>query len=316
MDTYKINGNNFTYAICKNKITEGGYSTVHIGKCDKMHTPLAIKKINKMKLLANGIKMLSTEIEIVKEMMKHTHPNVVSYYDIIDEINTLYIVMEYCDGGDLSSLFIKIPLKYEYVKYYFSQIVNALKFLTEHNIIHRDIKPKNILLTDDKKIIKLCDFGFAKHHDGMTRITTMCGSPLYMAPEIYKHMSYTRTVDIWALGLILYEMLYGYHPLSKYNDPLKLANSVTTDDIFIPLEMNINNNCIDLLKQMLTRNSSKRIDFENLFQHPWILECNSSIIENFNINNLYVDDNSNATPKLLDQTSTDKSQSYIFNIED
>ncbi len=179
--------------------------------------------------------------------------------------------MEYCHDGDLSKIIGK-PIKENIVKYYFSQIVNALYYLSENNIIHRDIKPKNILLKNNKKELVLCDFGFARIKT-MHRVKTICGSPLYMAPELLEEKTYTEIVDVWAIGMILYEMIYGKHPYEdcKDIDDLKefSKKSITIPPIY-NTNVNVSIECINLMKQMLEKEEKKRITLENLFKHTWI----------------------------------------------
>lgn len=280
VDICRISSNDATYEIFKSTILgTGSYSIVYMGRCisskfsekiNRIDKLVAIKKVNMKKLSQNSARMLLAEIGIVKELMNDGHPNIVECYDIIDDLDITYIIMEYCDGGDLSSLLIGKQFKNTYLRHYFGQILNAIKFLRENKIIHRDMKPKNILLSSDKKIIKLCDFGFAKHVDSLKRVTTICGSPLYMAPELYKKESYTESVDIWSLGIILFEMVFGLHPFAKYNDVESLSMSVIKNDILIGESTEVNKNCLNLLKLMLKKHEFDRINIDELFEHVWV----------------------------------------------
>jgi serine/threonine protein kinase len=284
IDIYRISSETATYEIFKSSILgTGTYSIVYLGRCISSKIPekilrtdklVAIKKINMRKLNQHSSKMLTTEIGIIKEMILNKHQNIVDCYDVINDLDVTYIIMEYCDGGDLSSLLIGKPFKNLYIRYYFGQIVNAIKFLRENTIIHRDMKPKNILLVNDKKILKLCDFGFAKHNNSLKRVTTVCGSPLYMAPEIYKQESYTESVDVWSLGIILFEMVFGIHPFAKYNDVESLSASIVKNDIQIGTSNEVSYECLNLLQQMLQKYEYNRINIDELFLHPWIInEC-------------------------------------------
>ena len=257
------------------------------------------------------------------------HINILKYYDTIDLTDCLYIIMEYCEG-DLSEILIKKPIKYDIVKYYFKQIISALKFLNENKIIHRDIKPKNILFTEDKKILKLSDFGFAKQINGLKKSNTMCGSPLYMAPEIFAKNGYTESVDMWSLGLILFEMIYGYHPLDKYKDIETISESIINTDIHIQTTDKITDDCIDLLKKLLNKNPIDRINMKDMLNHKWLDETigvtydelfynlkKMSIYDNYlfiNIDNLNSPNNSSDSSNSSNSlNSSNGSDSYNYN---
>lgn len=318
LEIYKINSNYGSYEVFKSNILGSGtYATVYLGRCinsskikqeelgkDKL---VSIKKINMNRLSNSGTRMILTEKEILEKIMNFNNKNIVKCYDIIDDIDAIYIIMEYCNGGDLSSLLINLPIKDIFIKHYFIQIINAIKFLHEKNIIHRDIKPKNMLLTNNKIILKLCDFGFAKQHDGLKRINTICGSPMYMAPEIYKKDGYTPSVDVWSLGIILYEMVFGKHPLSKYNDIDSISDFLTTQDIIIPENDSIL--CTDLLKKMLNKNENERISLENLFIHPWIMSCSIITDEKLFDQDIYLDIEEN-----LEIVDKKRKNSFIFDM--
>jgi len=268
-----------------NQIAVGGHSVVYVGRCIdhqlcakyklNLDNILAIKKIIIKGLPVKYQKMVTEEINIMKHIKENPHSNIVKCYDVIDDLDTVYIVMEYCDSGDFSRLIGK-PMKEESVQFYFSQLINGIKYLDEHKIVHRDIKPKNLLLTDNKKVLKICDFGLAKNKTGLSRIYTICGSPLYMAPEMFTDKSYGDTVDIWSIGIIMYEMLYGINPLYKMKDYSELESFMVNDNegISIPPQNNNNKNvskqCIDLLKQLLDKKGTNRITLKELYTCQWI----------------------------------------------
>lgn len=182
-------------------------------------------------------------------------------------------MLEYCDSGDLRKI-LKNPIKEKYTKYYFCQLVNGLKYLDKHNILHRDIKPRNILLSNNRKILKIADFGFAKKEfNNISLHDTICGSPLYMAPEILTNKPYCKKIDLWSIGLILYEMLYGHHPFENCKDLDDLKSNVYRI-IHIPPKNTINTfiskECLSLLRQLLQNTASQRITWKELFNHPWI----------------------------------------------
>lgn len=207
--------------------------------------------------------------------------------------------MEFCSGGDLSG-FIKskrtIPEKYAkkflqqigsihyliydnwfnlYINidfYYFNLIKKAcaLKYLHMAGITHMDLKPQNILLTSlNNPSCKIADFGFALYL-GNRSATALKGSPLYMAPEILKSKAYDSRVDLWSVGVIFHEVLFGYAPfLSNTFEELELK---ILDDapIKLPAHIRLSEECEDLLKGLLQRNPDDRISFQKFFSHPFI----------------------------------------------
>jgi serine/threonine protein kinase len=271
------------------RIGMGGYSVVYLGRCvdetlideydlnkekyidDKLYTNIvAVKKILTRDVSSKVKKAIMDEISIAQKIKRNPHDNIVKFYDIIDDIDTIYIIMEYCDSGDLSKIIGK-PLKEKTAQYYFRQIINGIKYLNTNHIIHRDIKPKNILLTDNKKTLKICDFGLAKELIGnTTKISTICGSPLYMAPEMFYDKTYDETVDIWSIGIILYEMLFGINPFHKVKDRHELEQLMIKSDDDIHIPKNVSESCFSLLSGLLQKSVITRLSFDKIYDHEWI----------------------------------------------
>jgi serine/threonine protein kinase len=289
IDIYRIrsNGDNESvYEVYRsNIIGKGTYSTIYLGRCikskikdriERLDKFVAVKKIVLDKNHVRSRQMV--EIDIMRELIDFSHLNIIKCYEIISDGDIVYIIMEYCNCGDFSSLLIGRPMSENWTKYYFKQIIDGLKFLHDKNIIHRDIKPKNILLSNNRKTVKICDFGFAKKIDyvygnnmgsgSLKKIATVCGSPLYMAPEIYQNNGYTESVDIWSLGIILYEMLTGKHPLSSHNSVVSVSSAIIKKNIDIPKV--INREFANLLKKMLTNVSVERMCISELVREKWL----------------------------------------------
>ncbi|VBB17777.1 serine/threonine protein kinase [Yasminevirus sp. GU-2018] len=169
----------------KRVIGRGAFSVVYAGNDLTTGGRVAVKRINISSLDRYDASVVEREIATVSKLMRHDQcANIVKYHDIIRSKTTLHIVMEYCSDGVLSSLLVK-PMKENYVKFYFKQIIEGLRALHDLNIVHRDIKPDNILLTNNYKTVKICDFGFS--HDSVNDSDILknmvYGSPIYMAPE-------------------------------------------------------------------------------------------------------------------------------------
>lgn len=151
--------------------------------------------------------------------------------------------------------------------------MQALWYLKSKNIIHRDLKPHNILLTENNSVerIKIGDFGLAKVISPVDLADTMCGSPLYMAPEILKLEGYDEKSDLWSLGIIIYELIYGHTPFSASNHIhlQKLLDDFET--LTFPTGRSISTDCKDLLSRLLEKTPRKRISIGDLRNHPFFI---------------------------------------------
>ncbi len=261
------------------EVGSGAFSRVYIGKYIgpdrkyiKSNTDVAIKIINIHNLTEKAIDILNHEIQIMLFIKENPHPNIVNCYDVAKTQKEVLIIMDYCDSGDLKHL-LKKPIIEKYAKYYFCQLVNGLKYLDKHNIIHRDIKPTNILLTDKRKVLKIADFGFAKKTTEKSLHETMCGSPLYMSEEIINNNLYNNQSDLWSIGMILYEMLYGFHPFEHCKTLPELKYSMANNIIMIPplntLNKTVGEDCLDLLRKLLQKKVKDRIHWDEFFNNNW-----------------------------------------------
>eukprot|EP00494_Astrolonche_serrata_P029592 UN29859 len=192
--------------------------------------------------------------------------------------------MEYCSGGDLHSFIKKRgPLTEFVVQRFTRQVAQGLKFLRSKNLIHRDLKPQNLLLTEESSqaTIKIADFGFARYMAETSLAETMCGSPLYMAPEILEMKKYDYKCDYWSLGAIIFQMLTKRAPFNA-NNHIKLLHTIKSTRVKIPANLQISNVCRDIILQLLQLDPKKRIDAASFFVHPWILIDNNKTVNNSN----------------------------------
>lgn len=254
-------------------IGEGTYAKVYEGYDKMKREKIAIKEIK-------GDQMAENEIEIIKELRKSRNDNIVKYYEIIRKEDKIYITMEYCQDGDLQKIIKKIKNENE-IRTYFKQILSGILHLRKMNIVHRDIKPKNILIKNG--VLKIADFGLAKKMKKKEMSDTVCGSPLYMAPEIIKKKEYNNKSDIWSLGIILYEMIFKKNPFQECKNINELTNKINNKKIDIEENENININmeCIKLIKKMLQKEEEKRIEWNELFNDKWIKDIEYDVIENY-----------------------------------
>lgn len=206
----------------------------------------------------------------MKEELKH--PHIVQMIDFMWDDHSVYIVMEYCSGGDLGSLIRKYRmLDEDTAKKFLQQLASALKFLREKNVVHMDLKPQNILLSSEfNPCLKLADFGMAQHLDSSDHADSFRGSPLYMAPEIFLADHYDAKVDLWSVGVILFETLFGHAPYFSHSTS-ELIEKIRQDvPIIIPQRPQVSKCCKDLLDGLLQRDPNKRISYAAFFSHPFI----------------------------------------------
>ncbi|CAH9130572.1 unnamed protein product [Cuscuta epithymum] len=254
------------------QIGTGSYSTVWHARHRVHGTEVAIKEIVTARLNSKLKESLMSEIVILQKI---NHPNIIHLHDMIQDSGKVYIVLEYCRGGDLS-MYIqqrngKIPEAT--AKHFMQQLASGLKVLRENNLIHRDLKPQNLLLSvnDDNAVLRIADFGFARSLQPRGLAETLCGSPLYMAPEIMQLQKYDAKADLWSVGAILFQLVTGRTPFIGNNQIQLLQNIVKSSELQFPSNANnLSDECIDLCKKLLRRNPVERLTFEEFFNHPFL----------------------------------------------
>ncbi|XP_015608023.1 serine/threonine-protein kinase ULK3 isoform X2 [Cephus cinctus] len=252
------------------KIGSGSYATVYKAfKKNGSKEVVAIKCVDKSTLSKSAIDNLITEINLLK-ILKHRH--IVEMRDFFWDDGHIYIVMEYCDGGDLSS-FIKRKHKLpeNVCRKFLQQLALALRYLRSHEVCHMDLKPQNLLLTKKPQLtLKVGDFGFAQYLSSQEKKFTIRGSPLYMAPEMLLQHKYDARVDLWSVGVIMYECLFGKAPYSSSSFQ-ELAEKIKDQrPIELPKGCHVSSECKALLMSLLKHNPNERITFEEFFSHDFL----------------------------------------------
>ena len=197
------------------KLGQGGFGTVYAGKHRSKGTKVAVKKCG-MKGNRGG-EVAMSELRNIERLQRHPHIIRMHYYDY--RSNALWIVMDFCDKGDLQKYFkSSTPLKpflNEQINLMF-QSASAIEFMhAQRNVVvHRDIKPGNILVkrSGGQNIVKVTDFGLSKISDApdpakTAMFTTAAGTPAFMAPELFEHKKYDKSVDVFSLGLVFLAMI-------------------------------------------------------------------------------------------------------------
>ena len=291
----------------ENKIIyKGTYSNVYLYKDIKTEELISVKHIEKQLYIKylNTTQIIYNEIEIQSRIV---HPNIIRLYNIYENTSSIYLLMEFAKNGNLYSLIRRRKGMNEKNAYnYFSQIVNAVYFLHKNNIIHRDIKPENIVL-DEYENCKLCDFGLSIILNDNSKRNTICGTLEYMAPEIIKNEGYEKTIDIWSLGILLYEMIHGYCPFNS-NDNNKnniILNKIINENFEI--KKDISNECKDLIQKMLEKDYKKRITIEEILNHQFMIKNKEN--QKYITQNLLLDEN------ITDKINTNFSSSHLINFK-
>ena len=258
------------------KLGEGQFGIVYKATQQQTNEVYAVKTIAKSKINSNPKlrRLFDTEMAV---MSKIKHPNILHLYEYLETNNNYYLVIDYCNNGDLENHVKKNQCLGEQESVYFlMQIMNGFKELHKHKIMHRDFKLANIFLNDDKVIIG--DFGFAK--SGSEMATTKLGSPITMAPELLNgghNVRYTNKADLWSVGVCFYQMIFGKPPWNAMNIA-DLQNKVKTRsgaNLNIPSHPPTSPECKELLKMLLEPNSQRRIEWYQFFNHRLFEKHNS-----------------------------------------
>ncbi|KAJ6851143.1 serine/threonine-protein kinase ATG1c-like isoform X1 [Iris pallida] len=252
------------------QIGSGSFSVVWLARHRVLGTEFAVKEIVMEKLNKKLQESLLSEIYILRKV---NHPNIVALHDIIEASGRIYLILEYCRGGDLS-MYIqrhgRVPEPT--AKHFMLQLAAGLQVLRENNLIHRDLKPQNLLLSayDDDSVLKIADFGFARSLQPRGLAETLCGSPLYMAPEIMQSQKYDAKADLWSVGAILFQLVTGRPPFTGNSQVQLLQNIMKSNELRFPPGNILSYECMDLCRRLLRRNPVERITFDEFFSHHFL----------------------------------------------
>ena len=317
------------------EVGKGSFAQVYLARHEDAPRGLvAIKSVTRSKLSAKLFENLEVEISILKSVR---HPAIVELKDCIYSDEHIHLIMEYCMGGDLS-LYIKkrgnvapwdgdsasnpyaaahrsmYPhpedggINDTMIRSFLAQLASAVQFLRSNDIVHRDIKPQNLLLQlpdaecrarghpPEMPQIKVADFGFARSLPAASMAKTLCGSPLYMAPEILRYENYDAKADLWSVGAVLYEMCVGKPPFRAANHVELLRRiELSNDRIKFPDERSeqslakdaarrrlngepprppphqVAGDIKELIRKLLKRHPVERASFSDLFHDPVVL---------------------------------------------
>ena len=205
------------------------------------------------------------EIEI---MYRVHHPNVVKLFGHFEDNNYCYFIMEYIGGGNIYALVPKSrSISTQQIASIMKDVISAVYFLHHMHpkIVHRDIKPENVLL-DKGMVAKLTDFGWSNYMQGDIKRTTVCGTPVYLAPEIINNQGHDEHVDIWCIGVLLFELMAGYSPWQG-DDVQTVRYNISRLKIRWPRDMD--RDAMDLISKILKYNPEERLSLRQMLAHPF-----------------------------------------------
>ena len=284
----KLNYNNDNYQIggylIKNNLGEGTFGKVKLGIYIKTGEKVAIKIIDKRKLIEKNDQIhLKREIDLLQKL---NHINIISVYEIFENIDNYYIVMEFCSKGELFNYIVsKQRLNENEASYFFYQLINGLEYIHSIGISHRDIKPENLLLTNNY-ILKIIDFGLSNYYreNISNYLQTPCGSPCYSSPEMVSGHSYDGfKVDIWSSGIVLFAMLCGYLPFDDKNDDKIIFKKIVECEVKYPFFLSDISK--DIITKLLIKDPNKRINIKQIKSHPFYLKGKKKYESNLGIIN-------------------------------
>ncbi|XP_040141984.2 maternal embryonic leucine zipper kinase isoform X2 [Ictidomys tridecemlineatus] len=256
-------------------IGTGGFAKVKLA-CHILTGEMVAIKIMDKNALGSDLPRVKTEIDALKNLR---HQHICQLYHVLETANKIFIVLEYCPGGELFDYIISQDrLSEEETRVVFRQIVSAVAYVHSQGYAHRDLKPENLLFDENHKL-KLIDFGLCAKPKGNKdyHLQTCCGSLAYAAPELIQGKSYLGSeADVWSMGILLYVLMCGFLPFDDDN-VMALYKKIMRGKYDVPKWLSPSS--ILLLQQMLQVDPKKRISMKNLLNHPWIMQDYNCPIE-------------------------------------
>ena len=260
------------------KLGNGTFGVVYEAKNIQFNNTVAMKIIKKEENMNQLI--IKNEIDILKKL---SHPNIVRIYEFYESSNNFYLINEYCDGGELFYYINKKNLSEQQLSIIFYQVFSGLCYLHENKILHRDMKPENILISkkepdlytkEEYFWIQIIDFGTAKIFEHNKKEKSIVGSAYYIAPEVLDK-NYNEKCDTWSVGIILYMFLSGRAPFDgKSNE--EIINSIKTTNLDLKNERLLKHSpeVIDLINGLLEKDIKKRLSAKEALNHEWFKKFN------------------------------------------
>lgn len=246
-------------------IGHGAFSVVRVAKDIRSNIYYACKIVPRSRISTTELETrFETEIRVLQQMR---HPNIVQLVDLKKDKLNYYIFMEFCSCGELFQYIVnKKRVPEADAKIILFQIIDALKYCHSHNVVHRDMKPENLLF-DSEGHIKITDFGLSRYVGAEGLVTTSCGSPCYASPEVLIGNPYDGSKsDMWSVGVILYAMVTGNLPWTKKNQA-QLFDQIKRGEYSIPDF--ISPSCQSLIRSLMCTDSAKRLSAVDALRHSF-----------------------------------------------
>jgi len=260
-----------SYELDKKKVGEGGFGSVRRARCRSTGKWRAVKSIARSAV--PEAELLREEIDIMRLL---DHPHIVRLSETFEDNCWVYIVMELCEGGELFNQIVQVHNFTEQTASSCTrQMLLSVNYLHQNLIMHRDLKPENFLLAADVPLeaatLKLIDFGFAKRMSPSKLCHTLCGTLLYIAPEVLDER-YTEKADIWSIGVIAYLMLSGQLPWKNPKNDDLLMQEVKRGQVSMQKASwrDVSSEAKDLVNHLLTRDDADRPGSATALQHSWL----------------------------------------------
>ncbi|XP_020945994.1 serine/threonine-protein kinase N2 isoform X4 [Sus scrofa] len=257
---------------CCAVLGRGHFGKVLLAEYKHTNEMFAIKALKKGDIVARDeVDSLMCEKRIFETVNSVRHPFLVNLFACFQTTEHVCFVMEYAAGGDLMMHIHTDVFSEPRAAFYAACVVLGLQYLHEHKIVYRDLKLDNLLL-DTEGFVKIADFGLCKEGMGYgDRTSTFCGTPEFLAPEVLTETSYTRAVDWWGLGVLVYEMLVGESPFPG-DDEEEVFDSIVNDEVRYPRFLSTE--AISIMRRLLRRNPERRLgagekDAEDVKKHPF-----------------------------------------------
>jgi len=234
----------------------------------------ALKTMQKIEVIQGDlIDQVEREIQVQRELK---HENVLRLYKHFEDADTVYLLLEYCAKGELYQL-LRTRRGRRFTEadaqHYFVQVTRGLQYLHGRKIMHRDLKPEN-LLVDHDYVLKIADFGWCA--DSSVKRTTFCGTPDYLAPEMLESQGHDHRLDIWSLGVLLYEMVVGRPPFQSTNQALLVSKILAAELRYPPF---VPQGVKDLVGRLLQKDPEERLPLDRVLRHSWVVagSANTSV---------------------------------------